>query len=137
LVVALDPAMNDLHDSVRPDWDPTTYHLAVSAPTPRFMDWLAGQSRLVAVLSGKFSPLEPVNARDLRERRVALRRERPVLEPPPETLARGIPRFQANQRRMLRLLGDEGIPCVLMTEPTLLKEKLSPQEDAVVHSVVI
>jgi lysophospholipase L1-like esterase len=138
LVVFLDPAMNDLHESLRADWEPTTYYLAQPQGGPRFNDWLVGQSRLLAVLSGKYSTTEAMNGHDLTLMRVAMRRERPVLEPPADfDLGRGIPRFKANQRRMVRLCADEGIPCVLMTEPTLLKENMTKEEDDVIHSVLI
>lgn len=135
LVVCLDPALNDFHESLRPGWDPAMGHLALEPPPPRFADWLAGESRFLSLFNSKNAEL--VNARELLERRVERRREQPIYEPTPDFLLRAYFHFEQVQRLILEVCRDEKVACALITESTLLKPDLSPKEDAVIASTAI
>ncbi len=138
LVVVLDPVLNDFHESLRPQWDPTMAHLAADPPSPRIMDWLAAESRLLGHFATRAA--EPVNARGLLAARAQARREKiaeHATEPPPELLARGLPHHERVQRLILEVCRDEKVGCVLVTEPSLLKPGMSAKEDEVVASTAI
>jgi lysophospholipase L1-like esterase len=135
LVLCLDPALNDFHESLKDEWDPAMAYLAADPPAPRFSDWLAGQSRFLSLFNSRNAEL--ANAREMLDRRVQKRREKPILDPKPQVLRRGLSHFEEVQRIILEVCRDEKVACGLLTEPTLLKANLSKQEDDVIASTAI
>lgn len=127
LVCELD-GLNDLVDSLRDDWDPLLSHLAQTG-RPRFKDWLVGESRLFAVLDARARYAFERDARLMFEKKRALRRRRPIREPGFD-LTRGLARFAENQRRLAALCREAHVASGFLTQPTLLKAGLTPEEDA-------
>jgi lysophospholipase L1-like esterase len=134
LVCVLD-GMNDLTDSLREGWDPTTFHLA-TLQRPRFKDWLLSESRLLQILEDRLGKNYDRDARPMFAKKCAQRRSRPVRDPDFDVL-RGLSKFRANQRRIATLCRAEGVALAFVTQPVLLKPELSPEEDARVWNTLV
>jgi lysophospholipase L1-like esterase len=135
LVLCLDPVLNDFHESLRADWDPSMRYLAADPPQPGFLEWLAGRSRFLSLFDTRAA--EAPNAHALLARRARACREDPVCDPDPSLLLRGLEHFETMERVLLELCQAEHIACGLITEPALLKPDMSPAERAVVSSTAI
>ncbi|HZU97117.1 MAG TPA: SGNH/GDSL hydrolase family protein [Planctomycetota bacterium] len=129
LVVALEG--NDFFESLREDWEPTTYYLARSRP-PRFTEWLVASSRFLGVLDASFGGGMERDPRPQYRRRAKKRHDRPFVDPPPAVFLRGRDRFRENLGRMALLCDDAGAVLCLMTVAWLYKPEQPPDEDAVI-----
>jgi lysophospholipase L1-like esterase len=119
---------NDLLDSMRPDYDPTTEDLRY-VPKPDFGNWLFFRSRLYAVMASRWGDFRERSAREIFAKRASRRAMDPYSRPPRDA-AWNVPAFEAALVRMTALA--QCIPCriVLMTQPSLYKEQLSREEEA-------
>jgi lysophospholipase L1-like esterase len=118
---------NELVTTLRADWDPTGVPIPERPPT--FKDWLVGASRLVAVLDRRKLKTTDDNKRSWYEAHRADRHAVPFT-PCRVELRRGIPRFKAQLHRIALLCRDAHVACVFLTQPSLYKDALKPEEEA-------
>jgi lysophospholipase L1-like esterase len=128
LYVVLD-GLNDLLDSSRVPYDPTTYELALPL-RPRFGDWLFATSRLYALFETGCGALREDDVREAFARRAKDRARKPFAAPARDP-GWNAPAFEAALRRAAALASADGVALVLMTQPTLWKPSMSPGEEAV------
>jgi hypothetical protein len=126
LIVLLD-AENDLMSSIDERWDPTNANLETDDPT--FKEWLMTRSTLVAWLNAKGTRKED-DTRRFFEKRRALARAHPYKNPEGTDLRRFLPSYTDYLRWIALVCKERNVPLVFMTQPTLWKEKHSPEEEA-------
>jgi lysophospholipase L1-like esterase len=124
LVVMLE-GINDLVLGMSERFDPTHERDARAPPRPRLSDWLVDRSRLLQV-AGR--ALERLGDED-RGERLRARREgqapTPGLDP-----TRGLPSFRRYLRMSAALCRQAQVPLLLLSQPSIYKERLSPDEVA-------
>ncbi|MEZ0227043.1 MAG: SGNH/GDSL hydrolase family protein [Planctomycetota bacterium] len=133
---------NAFFDSMREKWDPKAPPLP--APAPQFKDWLAGSSRLVALLEAR---KRARNSREdnkrwwyeghRRERQVQFEKDGSKYTAPRFDVKRGIPHFKQQLHRLALLARDAGAVCAFMTQPVLYKDGTSAEEEAALQGVHI
>jgi lysophospholipase L1-like esterase len=127
LVVVLE-GHNELCLALDPKWEPG--RLGEPEPPPTFRSWLAGSSRVVALLDDwDLRRRMAVDKHGWYAKRARERHSKPFVAPPTDPL-RGVPAFAADLHRVAVLCSDAGVPCVLMTQPSLYKDRLAPEEEA-------
>jgi hypothetical protein len=141
LIVVLD-AENDFMTSIDERFDPANGLLAWDEPNLK--DLLVSKSRLFAVLNAKTSHKDDDTRRFFDRRRARARaKEKAELEKSgqkyyapevdgegkPMNLLRFLPLYERYLGWMALVCKDANIPVVFMTQPTLWKEKNSPEEE--------
>ena len=126
LVVVLE-GHNELCYALDPSWDPR--ELGSPEPPPRFKDWLLGASRLFAALDD-WSARRRTTDKHLWYRRHAEERQGKPTGPPAYDVLRAIPDFETALHRVALVCADAGVACAVMTQPSLYKDKLTPEESA-------
>jgi lysophospholipase L1-like esterase len=120
---------NDLLDSMRPEYDPTTEDLRY-APRPDLGDWLFWKSRLYAVTASRWGIFRERAMHEIIVKQ-ASRRAMDPYEKPAKDAAWNIPAFEAALVRMTALASCIPTRIVFMTQPSLYKDPLPPEEAAV------
>ncbi len=120
---------NDLLDSMRPGYDPTTEDLSY-VPRPEFGDWLLWKSRLYAVMASRWGDFRERSAREIFAKQ-ARRRAMDEYTRPEKDAAWNVPAFEASLARMTALASCIPTRIVFMTQPSLYKESLPKEEAAV------
>lgn len=126
LVVVLE-GHNELCLALEPGWDPRA--LGPPEPPPRFKDWLVGASRLFGSLEDWSARRRVADKHGWYRKRAEERRSRPY-ESPTFEVTRGVPSFEVSLHRVALVCQDARVPLVLMTQPSLYKATLSPEEEA-------
>ncbi|MEZ0227455.1 MAG: SGNH/GDSL hydrolase family protein [Planctomycetota bacterium] len=126
LIVVLD-AENDMMTSLDERFDPTNALLDVDEPNLR--EFVAKRSRIFALADSATTKKEN-DARRPFNRRRAMARGRPYHVPEGVKLDHFLEPFKAYLRWVALVCHDARVPVVFMTQPTLWKEKHTPDEVA-------
>ncbi len=133
---------NVFFDSMRLDWDPKAPPLP--PPPPKFKDWLASTSRLVALLEARkrAESSRTDNKKwwyegHRRERQVQFEKDGKKYPTPKVDVKRGIPHFKQQLHRLALLCRDAGAACAFLTQPVLYKDGIAAAEEAAIQGVHI
>ena len=126
LIVLLD-GENDFMTSLDERFDPTNGHL--DAEQANLREFIGRKSRLFAVLDAATTTKETDGRRGFNRRR-AMARARPYFVPEGVKLDHFLPGYEQYLRWIALVCKDAHVPVVFLTQPTLWKEKNSPDEVA-------
>jgi lysophospholipase L1-like esterase len=121
-MVVVMTAQNDVRAALASGWDEEGTAFTRGAPRPAFLDWLASVSELVRIARDRADPPALRRAPSALER---LGPRDPAADP-----ARALPAYRRELRLMAAACSVAKAELVLVTQPTLYKATLTPEEKA-------